>query len=147
MLPVLARAIFLLAAFLQQSPARTAVQTEFRITGTVVNALDGQAISRAEVRILLDRSDDEGRAVISSGSGGFEFNHVPPGKYVLTAQHHGFAQQAYLQHGAYATSIVVGPGLDTENIIFRLVPDASISGHITNESNDAVRDSRVLLFS
>jgi uncharacterized protein (DUF2141 family) len=85
--------------------------------------------------------------VISSGSGGFEFNHVAPGKYVLTAQHHGFALQAYLQHGAYATSIVVGPGLDSENIVFRLVPDASISGQITNELNDAVRDSQVLLFS
>jgi hypothetical protein len=50
MLPGLASAIVLLAAFLQQSPAIAAVQTDFRITGTVVNALDGQAISRAEMR-------------------------------------------------------------------------------------------------
>src|SRR5258708_34239069 len=44
------------------------------------------------------------------------------------------------------TAIVVGPGLDSENLIFGLRPGASISGDVLDESDDPVRHADVMLF-
>jgi hypothetical protein len=140
-------AIVLLAGLFQQTLAPPPAQPQFRIAGTLVNALDGQPISRAEVRISLAREQDEGKAVLTEDDGRFDFEHVAPGKYILTARLRGFAQQDYLQHGPFQTAIVVGPGMDSAAIVFPLLPDASISGQVTNELNDPVRSSQVLLFS
>jgi hypothetical protein len=147
MVPGLISVIVLLASLWQQAPTPPSAQPQFRITGTIVSALDGRPISRGEVHISQARTQDDGQSCLTGDDGRFEFDHVPPGKYMLTAGRRGFLPQAYLQHGAHATAIVAGPGLDSENIVFRMFPDASISGQITNEINDPVRDSQVLLFS
>jgi hypothetical protein len=41
----------------------------------------------------------------------------------------------------------VGPDVISENLVFQLVPDASISGAVMDEENEAVRNGDVLLFA
>ena len=143
----LATAILLLAALLQQSHASPAAKPQFTITGTVVNALEGTPIPNAEVSIAGVNIEGQEQAVLSGDDGSFSFVVSIPGKYSLTAGHKGFAKQAYLQHDNFASAIVVGANLDSANIVFRIFPDASISGEITDEQGDPVRGSQVILFS
>jgi 5-hydroxyisourate hydrolase-like protein (transthyretin family) len=145
--PALATAILLLAALLQQSHAPAPASTQFRITGTVVNALEGTPIPNAEVSIARMGSEDQEVGVIAGDDGRFAFLISSPGKYSLTARHSGFAKQAYLQHGNFASAIAVGANLDSENIVLRILPDASISGQVFDEQGDPVRGSQVMLFS
>ena len=69
------------------------------------------------------------------------------GKYQLSAERRGFASQQYQQHENFSTAIVAGPGLDSGNIVFRVLPDASFSGRIADEQGDAVRSAHVMLIS
>ena len=69
-----------------------------------------------------------------------------PGKYVLSARHRGYIAQTYQQHESFTTAIVVGPGFESENLIFGLRPSASISGEIADESDDPIRHADVMLF-
>src|SRR5438270_13617410 len=66
----------------QQSAPR---QPGFRISGTVVNGVNGQPL--AQVRIFLGRPQEreDGEVVITGADGHFEFNGIPSGKYTLGA--------------------------------------------------------------
>jgi len=58
----------------------------------------------------------------------------------------GYAVQGFNQHEAYMTAIVAGPGQDSEHLRFRLSPSAVLTGAISDQWNDPVRDAEVILF-
>ncbi len=118
----------------------------YRISGTVVNAIGGQPLSQVMVFIAAAKSPDDVRQITTGEDGAFAFENVAPGKYSLSAQRRGFARQSYQQHELYSTAVAVGPGKVSENLVFELNPDASISGVVTDEENEAVRNAHVILF-
>jgi hypothetical protein len=117
----------------------------FRISGTVVNASSGQALSHTQVAIGLPQNG-AAQAMITAEDGHFAFENLRAGKYWLAAEHKGFARQAFDEHEGFSTAIAVGPNLISENLIFRLRPDAVISGTIFDEQNEPVRGAQVMLF-
>jgi Carboxypeptidase regulatory-like domain len=125
--------------------AQAVSATEFRISGRVVDGVSGQALAKAQVSIGMANHPEAARAAVTGDDGGFVFNGVAPGKYTLAARRRGYVQQLYQQHERYSTAIVVGPGLEAENLRFELRPGASISGTVTDEANDAVRHAQVML--
>ncbi len=133
-------------AAVAQAPTAKPVAPSFRISGTVVNAISGEPVPRAEVQIGRSQGQKPLQSVLTPVDGRFRFEGLAPGKYWLSAQRRGFPQQAFEQHGAFFTAIAVGPNLDSENLIFRLQPHASISGTITDEAGEPVRDANVMLF-
>src|SRR5579863_4233412 len=135
-----------LAAFAQDRVAPLPAKPPLRITGTVVSALTAQPLTRTEVEIGLASKSETLQSLLTSDDGRFQFDGLLPGKYWLRAARNGFSEQGFNEHDGYFTGIVVGPGLQSEDLIFRLRPDASISGVITDEQNDAVRDAQVMLF-
>jgi len=153
LLPVL----FLVTSYQQSaapptSPPAPATPSTFRISGRVIDAISGQPLARASVAINPSNSPntpnppDSGRVEITDEQGLFVFAGVPPGKYVLSARHRGYLAQMYQQHENFMTAIVVGPGFESENLIFGLRPAASISGDVLDESDDPVRHADVMLF-
>ena len=79
--------------------------------------------------------------------GRFAFAALPAGKYSLTtASTRGYRAQGFNQHGNYFTGIAVGPDLDAGSLLFRLVPDATIEGNVTDDDSDPVRNASVSLF-
>jgi hypothetical protein len=118
-----------------------------RIGGTVVHLTTGQPLGGIEVSISPTEQRDVSVQTISGPDGRFTFDDLARGKYSLIAHGQGFETQAYQQHGPYSTAVAVGPGLTSENLIFRLVPDASISGIVLDDGNEPVRSGEVLLFS
>jgi len=129
----------------QVAPPPPAAQN-FRISGTVVDALTGQNIARAVVFLMPQRMRNSEQSVTTVEDGRFAFENLAPGKYVLSAQRKGYLPQLYKQHWQFSTAIVVGPNLETENLRFELKPRASISGQVVDERNEPVRNAQAILF-
>jgi Carboxypeptidase regulatory-like domain len=148
--------LLLLITFFRQSAAPPAPlppkPDAFRIGGRVIDGVTGQPISRASVALNSSNSSnapnlaDSGRFELTDGQGLFAFAGVPPGKYVLSARRRGYIPQTYQQHEFFTTAIVVGPGLQSENLTFSLRPGSSISGVVVDESGDPLRHAGVMLF-
>ncbi|PYU63354.1 MAG: hypothetical protein DMG56_09985 [Acidobacteria bacterium] len=151
-------AVPFLMTFFQQapvppaSPPAPATPSTFRIKGRVIDAITGQPLARASLALnpsnSLDNpnSPDSGRVEVADAEGVFAFAGLPPGKYVLSARRRGYIEQMYQQHESFTTAIIVGPGCESENLIFGLRAGASISGDLVDESDDPIRHADVMLY-
>jgi carboxypeptidase family protein len=119
----------------------------YRISGVVVSAVDNQPLGDVDVTIAATERRDDTRDYVTGGDGRFVFQNVPRGKYSLTGMRRGVSAQAYQQHDEYSTAIAIGPGLASEDLVFQLTPDASISGSVLDEENEPVRSGEVILVS
>jgi hypothetical protein len=125
-------------------PAGMAQQAQhgYRISGVVVDAGTGTPVTGAEVFITV-----EGEEIVSTTGedGRFFFPGLTAAKYVLSATARGYVRELYEQHGPYSTGIAVGNGLDSEHLVFRLHKQAVITGKVTDEHGEAVRQAEVIL--
>ncbi len=129
------------------SPAPTS--QGYRIAGLVVNSLTGQAVPSASVAIapITQGADrDISKSVTTGADGRFSFVALSRGKYSLMATARGSSLQYFEHHDPFATAIAVGPGLDTDHLVFRIQPDASIEGDITDDNNEPIQNAMVRLF-
>lgn len=126
----------------------------WRISGKVVDALTGAALSRCSVEInpVTERGPSRtllsgsSRSTLTGDEGQFTFEGVAQGKYTLNVAKRGYLTQSYEEHGSFSTAISVGPELKSEGIIFRAIPQAIVSGLITDESGEPIRQAQVRLF-
>jgi hypothetical protein len=118
----------------------------YRIAGTVVNALIGEPVRRATVAILSIAESRTLQSVVSDEDGRFAFESLPAAKVQLTSSKRGYGTAFYDQHGEYNSAIVTGEGQETENLIFRLTPQAILRGVITADGGDPVEGAKVMLF-
>ena len=131
------------------TPAAPTTQ-RYRIAGTAVNSLTGEPIASAGVAIAPITDPDGNnvsRTVTTGADGRFAFSGLARGKYSLTASARGFGLQYFEHHDAYATAIAVGPDLDSEHLVFRMEPDASIEGQVTDDNDDPVQNATARLFA
>src|SRR5258708_37759889 len=135
-----------------QAPEKTSAAASsvsepgFKIGGRVVDVQNSSPVAHAQVSVAPVTAREDLRTTESDDSGAFLFTGLPVGKYALNVQRRGYVAQAYLQHDVHSTSIAVGPGLESENIVFPLGREAAITGHVTDDFGEAVRDARVMLF-
>jgi protocatechuate 3,4-dioxygenase beta subunit len=132
----------------QSTPAdrNAARDASFKISGTVVNALDGAPLGKARVSLVDAASPAHAAWMITSENGRFLFESIPPGKYALEGERRGFMGAGYEQHEQFSTAIVAGPGLNAENLVLHLTPMAWLGGRVIDESGDPVRNARVNLY-
>jgi 5-hydroxyisourate hydrolase-like protein (transthyretin family) len=116
----------------------------YRVAGTVVDAVTGAPLNNAQVT-LTARDSQGAETMLTDDNGRFAFDDVPAGKFVLSAKRKGYLEQLYKQHQQFSTAIVTGPELNTENLRFDLHPGASISGVITDEAGEPVRNAQIFL--
>jgi hypothetical protein len=131
------------------SASQAPVPQGYRIAGLVVNSLTGQAVPSASVAIapITQGADREiSKSVTTGADGRFSFVALNRGKYSLMATARGSSLQYFEHHDPFATAIAVGPGLDTDHLVFRLQPDASIEGDITDDNNEPIQNAMVRLF-
>jgi hypothetical protein len=126
--------------------APAAEQRSFRIGGTVVDGITGQPLANAQVSISAQGIRDSGQFTVTGEDGRFAFENLAPGQYPLFARRRGYLQQFYKQHDQFSTAIIVGAELNTENLLFEMRPDASISGQVLDEMSEPVRNAQVMLF-
>jgi hypothetical protein len=141
----LALILLLFAPIIVQSAAATPPAT-YRVGGTVIDATTGQPLSLAEVTLAPVTALDDLQTFLTGSDGRFLFANLAPGKYRLMAGRRGYAVQGFNQHEAYMTAIATGPGQDSEHLRFPLSPSAVLTGIISDQWNDPVRDAGVILY-
>lgn len=121
----------------------------YHIRGIMVNAQTGQPIAGAEIQIYeaAQNIGEMFEMTESAADGSFHFDGIAEGKYTLTAARRGYAPQSYLQHENFWTAIAVGPGMDALHLRFPLNPSAVISGKVTDENGEAIRQATVKLWN
>jgi hypothetical protein len=119
---------------------------EFRIAGRIVNSSTGEPLARAAVAALAQQDNHVVASVLSDADGHFAIEHLPAGKYPLTASKRGFRTALYDEHEDFNTAIVTGDGQDTEHLQFQLAPAAVLRGIVTADGGDPVESASVLLF-
>jgi hypothetical protein len=134
---------FLFLMLLLQAPGPAPNANNLRVTGTVVDAVSGAPVKDAEV--FLTRGQTTFTA-LTQPDGLFVFEHLEASKYSLSARGKRYQLQAFNQHENFSTAIVAGVDQNTENLVFRLTPGASISGQVTDEFSEGVRNAQVMLF-
>jgi hypothetical protein len=118
----------------------------YRIAGTVVNAATGEPAQRVTVS-ALSSSDHRTVASVETGNDGrFALEGLAAAKYELAAYKRGFLLSLYNEHELYNSAIVTGEGQQTEGLIFRIMPSASLHGVVSADSGDPVENAKVLLF-
>ncbi|HTT24946.1 MAG TPA: carboxypeptidase regulatory-like domain-containing protein [Candidatus Sulfotelmatobacter sp.] len=128
-------------AFAQSAPAK------FRVSGKVVNVVNGHPLGGAEVWFGKAEDFEETQQKLLTGDDGvFVFTATDRGKYLLNAQANGFRRQGFEQHGIYSSATVVGAGLNTENIVFRLRPDGRVTGVVEDDDHEPVGGATIYLF-
>src|SRR5882762_523677 len=130
----------------QQNNPGDRAHESFQITGMTVNATTGQPVG--EIEVAIGSAEKPGmQKTKTNNQGHFVFAGLAKGKYWLAAQGHGFPRQAYDEHEGFSSAMVVGSDeISSEGILFRLHPGASISGVVTDNFNDPVRQAQVMLF-
>lgn len=134
----------MLLSALSQANSEPQAGAVYRISGIVVDALTNDPVAHAQVSVSRD---NEQTRIVAGNDGRFVFEGLEAGKYLLSATATGYLEEAYNQHGAFSVAIVTGKAQDTEHLIFRLHPQAVISGRVTDEHGEAVRSAQVALFA
>jgi hypothetical protein len=130
----------------QQAAPPASPSGDFVISGTLVDSVTSQPIARARVAIAPVTKRTDFTTIVTGDDGFFSFTKLTPGKYALTAQARGYLLQSFNQHDQFASSIVVGPDLDSGHLLFRLPPAGAISGLVTDEAAEPVREAQVALY-
>jgi hypothetical protein len=138
-------ALFFLAILLTKLPAGAEEQAPrgYRISGVVVDAVTGVPVAHAEVSISAGTDEMQTTA---GQDGRFVFPGLEAAKYPLFATAQGYVREGYNQHGGFQTAVAVGSEIDSEHVIFRLHRQIIITGRVTDEHGEAVRQAQVMLF-
>jgi hypothetical protein len=118
----------------------------YRVAGSVVSKVDGQALGRVRVTLADTRDPQKAQTIVTAEDGRFVFPAVPAGKFSLSGMKRGFIPAAYDQHDQFSTAIVTAAGLDTEHLVLKLAPNGVIYGKVLDEVGDPVRSAKVSLY-
>jgi len=120
---------------------------KFRVSGKVVNAVNGHPLAGAEV--WFGKAEDfeaSEQKLLTGDDGAFAFAVSEPGKYLISGQANGFRRQGFEQHGMYVSAIVVGAELNTANLVFRLRPDGRLTGVVEDDDHEPIGGATIYLF-
>jgi Carboxypeptidase regulatory-like domain len=135
-----------LAPWAVAQQANQAAPDSWRISGKAVDALSGAPLARCSVEIGPTSDGGASRSMETGEDGQFVFDGLAQGKYRLSASKRGYLPQGYEAHDNFSTAIAVGPSLKSEGLIFKVVPQAVITGTVTDEQGEPVRRAQVRLF-
>ncbi len=138
------RAVLVLFGLVVSALCRQA-PNNFTISGTVVRLGTNEPLKHAQVLIASVKNREAQVAASTGVDGRFSFPNVPAGKYSLEVQV-GANVEAFHQYEGFSTAIAVGPGVDSEHIVFPVMASLSISGNVLDQEGEPVANAQVLLF-
>jgi len=134
--------------FAAPRPAVSAPQSESQqrlcaIKGTVTNAVTGQGLQKAFVRLLGKGGP---YPTVTDSGGRFVVENIPPGAYTLVAERQGFIQSLFGEAQGVRLELQLTPGQILSDITIKLTPQSVVSGRVVDEDGDIWTHSTVNLF-
>jgi protocatechuate 3,4-dioxygenase beta subunit len=140
-------AFFILSAFVLASAQEPvpAAHTASSIAGTVIKEPGSQPLKKVLVQVVAENQKEGGNYTASTDADGhFHIENVVPGRYRIFIERTGFV--GVNGHGLKSDTNVftVQAGQAVEDLLFRMLPTAVISGRITDEDGDPMSGVRVV---
>ena len=127
-------------------------KTAYTVSGTVVNSVTGEPISRALVQLSVSQSpvfhppdaeeetetfalSYQQRSALTDHEGHFKFEGLPQMRTTLAARKPGFFSPNELDRGLPRANRVE-VGATTPSVVLKLVPEAVITGHVTDANGE-----------
>jgi len=115
------------------------------VSGTVIKEPGSEPLKKVLVQVIAEDQKQGGNYTASSDTDGhFRIENVQPGRYRIFVERTGFVPVNARGVRADTNVIAVQPG-QTEEILFRMLPTAVISGRITDEDGDPMSEVRVMV--
>jgi protocatechuate 3,4-dioxygenase beta subunit len=143
----LALACFVLATLLLTSaqdsvPAANASS----IAGTVLKEPGSQPLKKVLVQVIAEDQKQGGNYTATTDADGhFHLDHVLPGRYRLFLERTGYIEVNRRDLKSDLTVFTVQAGQSVDDLLFRMLPTAIISGRITDEDGDPMSGVRVVV--
>ena len=128
-------------------PKTEAGKSTASLQGKVVNQTTGNPLKKTN---LLLRPGNGGKTLTAEtdDQGAFSFPTVEPGRYTLTGERTGYAKQPYGARGAASSAgsvLALTAGQEMKDLVFKLVPNAVISGRVLDEDGDPMANVVVMV--
>jgi protocatechuate 3,4-dioxygenase beta subunit len=138
--------VFLISVLLL-SPAQTspAAPKTASISGIVIKEPGSEPLKKVLVQVVAENQKEGGNYTASTDAdGNFHVDGVEPGRYRIFFERTGFVAVNERGSKADINIFAVKPGQTLENLTFRMLPTAVISGRITDEDGDPMSDVRIV---
>ncbi len=136
MMRSLALVVFLLSAFLLASADDSVTATKApSIAGTVVKEPGSEPLKKVLVQVIAERAG-ESYTASTDADGHFRVENLAPGRYRLFLERTGFVGIDERGLQSDTNVFTVQAGQPVEDLLFRMLPTAVITGRITDEDGD-----------
>jgi len=118
----------------------------YTIAGTVVSSKSDEPVAGVHLVATESLSGQQLGIATSEGNGRFAITGLPAGKFTLAASKRGYRTVTFNEHSNYSSAIVTGPTQQTDQLIFKLPPSATLMVEVNDEGGDPVEGANVRLF-
>jgi carboxypeptidase family protein len=122
-------------------PAASDLKTEkCSVAGMVVRKGSSEPIHFAHVTLTNGGDEQKSLHGTTADDGRFAIKEVPPGDYRITVTHNGYVTEAYGARRPMdpGVPLTLSSGKHVDDLIFRLIPAAIITGHVRDENGEAL---------
>ncbi len=142
----LAIAFFLLSASLASAQDSAPAANTSSIAGTVVKEPGSEPLKKVLVQVVAEDQKQGGNYTATTDTDGhFRIENVVPGRYRLFLEKTGFVEVNGRGFKADVNVFTVQAGAAVEDLLFRMLPTAIISGHVTDEDGDPMSGVRIIV--
>jgi hypothetical protein len=141
---------------LQPPASTTSAKDKCSVTGTVTSMQTGQPLKKATLHLMLvspsqnprESFVESGYTGMSRADGGFTFEGVEPGEYLLTGERPGYMTTQYgSKNGLTGGSLLhLAPGQQLTDLRMPLVAQAAITGRVLDEDGDPASGMQVMVY-
>lgn len=133
-------------------PSKVSVEQRCTIAGQATNALTGEPVKKANLRLTVASApgqmsmwsgsggppSQQGYAVTTDAEGTFRIEGIEPGAYNLSGQRTGFLHSNYGAKGPrqMGTSITLSPSQNLTGLTLGMTPQAVLSGKVLDEDGE-----------
>ncbi len=123
------------------APAAVKPEDKCSVEGTVVNAVTGEALKKAQLTLRpIGVQNGVPYGATTDGGGHFLIDDVDPGKYNVAVSRNGFVNLANARGGAPLT---LENGQKVRQMIVKLTPQGVISGRILDEDGEPLANVNI----
>lgn len=131
----------------QTSATTQSKQEKCAVSGIVVRLGTSEPLKSAYIRLALQgERGGTSLGATTDASGKFFFRNVEPGRYRMTVARNGYVTQEYGQRSPNDPGAILSltSGQSVQDLLFRMIPAAVISGHIQDEDGESLPWVQVL---
>jgi protocatechuate 3,4-dioxygenase beta subunit len=138
--------VFLLSAFSLVSAQNSSPEAKASsIAGTVIKEPGSEPLKKVLVQVVAENQKAGGNYTASTDTDGrFRIERVEPGRYRIFLERTGFIAVNGRGLKAESSILSIQSAQSIENLFFRMLPTAVISGRITDEDGDPMSEVRVI---